>query len=920
MKKCWLILLALTVVTAMFAYEVVAWQEDFEGDISGWTHYDGAESPNMWHIYDYGGAQGNVWWMGDPDLAQGNNIGGYHNAQYLVLDTPARTLTADNATLTFKMRYKVEDPGGTGEYNIWDSMNIRVSTNNGATWTVITGTPAYSGTSSYAFGGQHGEGPGIPAWGGSLTDWTTANFSLSAYVGQSVKVRFAFASDPAHSTANDRTLFGWMVDDISFGGYTNNGVDDGQMTYQSMVPLGGDLWHLSTDPAAPSPPHVMKCQNDQGTYNPNMYNYLVSPSIVLPSSGDIRVDFMLQGNFNDNGTFPDVDFHGWEISPDDGASWFYMSNPYGQDGVSNYVYSDAPDVWASMVGSYSLDGYITEYAGNTIRLRWYFKSNATVDGTGYMIDDVKTNNNIYIEAPSNLTAVLDGNNVILNWELGDFGGGEEGWLSYCSDVLYSGIGTNNPADFDVAIKWDPSGEHGINPYVGMQISKIKFIPTIDTTTGLSCEYTVRLWTGTNGNEMVYEQAVPSVTPNVWNEVVLTTPWTIPARSHVWAGYRNNTTGGYPAGCDEGPAIDGYGNMIKFGGSWGTLLSQSSTLNYNWNIEVYVQDAGGREYLVGKPFADYAKQHRDATAFKIYRDSIMIDERDGTAMTYTDPNVSGGLHTYYVSAMYGQYESEQSNTVSVFVVPDDYSELANDDGTAEVGFNMSSSHLMAVKHSINAKVNVKLAKIFVHTANPAHLIVRIMDDDGPGGMPGTELGQFQLPAPSIVQGWNYVPITSEITINDGQFYVLIMNVPNSSLIGVDTSTNGNTFTKAGASAEWLPMEGGELMMRAIVEILTDNDDNIAPVLNTKLGGNYPNPFNPETTIAYSLKDRQNVKIEIYNVKGQLVRTLVNESKAAGDHKVIWTGTDNNNRPVSSGLYYYKMTAGKYSSSKKMILMK
>ncbi|HAN41267.1 MAG TPA: hypothetical protein DCQ12_05090, partial [Candidatus Cloacimonas sp.] len=86
------------------------------------------------------------------------------------------------------------------------------------------------------------------------------------------------------------------------------------------------------------------------------------------------------------------------------------------------------------------------------------------------------------------------------------------------------------------------------------------------------------------------------------------------------------------------------------------------------------------------------------------------------------------------------------------------------------------------------------------------------------------------------------------------------------------------------------------------------------------GNYPNPFNPETTIAYSLKDRQNVKIEIYNVKGQLVRTLVNESKAAGDHKVIWTGTDNNNRPVSSGLYYYKMTAGKYSSSKKMILMK
>jgi len=909
----------------MFAYEVVAWQEDFEGDISGWSHYDGAESPNMWHVYDYGGAQGNVWWMGDTDLAQGSNIGGYHNAQYLVLDTPARTLSASNATLTFKMRYKVEDPGGTGNYNVWDSMNIRVSTNNGATWTVVSGTPSYSGTSSYAFGEQHGEGPGIPAWGGSLPNWTTATFDLSAYVGQSVKVRFAFASDPAYSTANDRTLFGWMVDDISFGGYTNNGVDDGQMTFASLVPLGGDLWHLSTDPAAPSPTHVMKCQNAQGTYNPNMYNYLVSPSIQLPSSGDIRVDFMIQGDFSDSGTFPNVDFHGWEVSPDDGQSWFYMSNPYGLDGVSNYVYSDAPDVWASMVESYTLDGYISDYAGHTIRLRWYFKSNETVNGTGYMIDDVKVYHDIYIEAPSNLTADVDGNDVILNWQLGDFGGGEEGWLSYCSDVLYSGIGTNAAADFDVAAKWDPSGEHGINPYVGMQVTKIKFIPALDpaNSPGVTCQYSIRLWTGTTGNEMVYEQAVPNYTHSVWNEVVLNTPWTIPPRTAVWAGYRNNTTGGHPAGCDPGPAIDGYGNMIKMGGSWSSLLSLGASLDYNWNIEVYVQDAAGREYKIGDPvvgFADYREQHRDASAFKIYRDSILMDERDGTEMTYTDPNVSGGLHSYYVTAMYDQYESTPSNTVTVFVLPSDYSELYNDDGSAEVGYSMDSTHLMGARHTLNGKVRVKYAKIYVHTVTTSAIMVRIVDNDGPGGMPGSQLGQFQLPAASVVQGWNYVPITSDIVIEDGDFYVVIMNVPNSNLIGVDTSTSGNSYNKAGANADWMPMASGELMMRAIVEVLTDNDDNTAPALSTKLGGNYPNPFNPETTISYSLKDAQDVKIEIYNVKGQLVRTLINETQAAGDHKVIWTGTDNRNRPVASGLYYYKMTAGKYSSSKKMILMK
>ncbi len=917
MKKCWLILLALTVVTAVFAYEVVAWHEDFEGDISEWTHYDGAESPNMWHIHEYGGAQGTVWWMGDPDLAQGNNIGGYYSAQYLVLDTPARTLNASNATLTFKMRYKVEDPGGTGNFNVWDSMNIRVSTDNGTTWTVITGTPAYSGTSSYAFGQQHGEGPGIPAWGGSLLDWTTATFDLSAYVGQSVKVRFAFASDPAYDTTDDRSLFGMMVDDISFGGYTNNGVDDGQMTYCSMVPLGGDLWHLATDPDAPSPTHVMKCGNPNGTYNPNMFNFLVSPAIELPASGDIKADFMLKGDYSDSGTFPDVDYHGWEISVDGGTSWFAMSNPYGDPSGSNYVYSSPPTSWGSMLDSYNgINGYISDYAGQTVRFRWYFKSNDTVNGWGYMIDDVKIYNDIYIEAPSNLTAEVDGNNVVLNWELGSFGGGEEGWLGYCSDVLYTGIGTSSYAPFEVAIRWDPSGgEYGINPYVGMQVTKIKFIPaSLNPDSPTVCDYTVRLYTGATG-EMVYEQPVPSVTPNEWNEIVLTTPWTIPPRVAVWAGYHNAVTNGYPAGCDDGPAVNGYGNMINMGGSWSALLTDN--INYNWNIRMYVQDANGKEYVLG----NNPNRGRDVSSYQIYRNSILIDERDGSAMTYTDPNVAGGLHSYYVTAKYGEYESGASNTATVFVIPDDYAELNNDDGTAEAGFNIGSLNMMGSKYEYGQKVKIEYAKVYVHTPTSA-ITVRIYDDNGPDGMPGAQqLGQFQMAATSVVQGWNYIPITSDLTIEDGTFYVVILDVPNSNLIGLDTSANGHSYTKKNTETTWKPLTTGELMIRAIVKTFgDDSDENDIPMLTTKLGGNYPNPFNPETTISYSLKENQNVKIEIYNVKGQLVRTLVNQPQTAGDHTVIWTGTDNTNRPVASGLYYYKMTAGKYSSSKKMILMK
>jgi len=106
----------------------------------------------------------------------------------------------------------------------------------------------------------------------------------------------------------------------------------------------------------------------------------------------------------------------------------------------------------------------------------------------------------------------------------------------------------------------------------------------------------------------------------------------------------------------------------------------------------------------------------------------------------------------------------------------------------------------------------------------------------------------------------------------------------------------------------------------VEAAPSNEDNTAPVLVTELRSNYPNPFNPETTINFSVKENGPVSVSVYNVKGQLVRNLVNDVRSAGNHSVVWNGKDNNGRDVSSGVYYYKMNAGKYSSTKKMVLMK
>ncbi len=99
----------------------------------------------------------------------------------------------------------------------------------------------------------------------------------------------------------------------------------------------------------------------------------------------------------------------------------------------------------------------------------------------------------------------------------------------------------------------------------------------------------------------------------------------------------------------------------------------------------------------------------------------------------------------------------------------------------------------------------------------------------------------------------------------------------------------------------------------------NDDPTMPAV-TELKGNYPNPFNPSTTIAYSVKSAAPVMIGIYNIKGQLVRTLVNETKNAGNHLVIFDGLDNNRAPLASGVYFYRMQAGSYSSTRKTIMLK
>jgi flagellar hook assembly protein FlgD len=88
----------------------------------------------------------------------------------------------------------------------------------------------------------------------------------------------------------------------------------------------------------------------------------------------------------------------------------------------------------------------------------------------------------------------------------------------------------------------------------------------------------------------------------------------------------------------------------------------------------------------------------------------------------------------------------------------------------------------------------------------------------------------------------------------------------------------------------------------------------------LGQNFPNPFNPATTIEFSLKAGADVTLAVFDVRGARVRTLARGHYVAGPHRVDWNGTNDRGEPVSSGVYYYRLRGAGIDLTHKMVLLK
>jgi hypothetical protein len=135
-------------------------------------------------------------------------------------------------------------------------------------------------------------------------------------------------------------------------------------------------------------------------------------------------------------------------------------------------------------------------------------------------------------------------------------------------------------------------------------------------------------------------------------------------------------------------------------------------------------------------------------------------------------------------------------------------------------------------------------------------------------------------------------------------------------------NENRRLAPGAAISLEPGERRRLKVIVGTKAYAQNESNGISLgeFDNELRSNYPNPFNEETTLTYVLEEEAKVTLEIFNVLGQRVRTLIQERKDAGAHHVRWEGRNQYGHRVGSGIYFYRMKVGDFTETRKMVLVR
>ncbi|MCL2063470.1 MAG: M6 family metalloprotease domain-containing protein [Candidatus Cloacimonetes bacterium] len=270
-------------------------------------------------------------------------------------------------------------------------------------------------------------------------------------------------------------------------------------------------------------------------------------------------------------------------------------------------------------------------------------------------------------------------------------------------------------------------------------------------------------------------------------------------------------------------------------------------------------------------SNHRSAHTSATAYNVYRNGVLLNETPIIELEYANQYVFEGTYTYSVTTIDGDNESEP---ISVEVVSD-----------------------------------------FMPEINPPKNLVSEVE---------VNIVTLRWEAPDIIDYELVTHIGYNISRDD--VFLTFSSIP--SFTEQHEGYGGCVMAHFVYSitaiyhSEWhnaIPLESEPISLGVDVGTGSDFDEESVPLV-TELFSNFPNPFNPMTTIRFNLAKSDDVFIEIFNLRGQKVKTLINEFKDVGNHSVVWNGTDANGLSVSSGLYFYRMATSDYSSVRAMMLLK
>jgi Zn-dependent metalloprotease len=842
----------------------------YDGDVDiivSDENYDNPEDPVAhFHVDDWNayGGSGNSWWLADTTVG---TAGGYSDNWYEVLDTDPVNLFGEQVSLTFRHRLAAEPPSPANQmpegYDGWDGINVRISVDNGDSWQVLANpTPIYSNESLYGFGYIHGEGEGIPGWTGVLETWIDVSFDLSTYIGNTVIIRFAFASDGGASTefSGDPDWFGWQIDDIIIANlgdtlFANNGIEGG-LTPANIVREAQFISGRYRLRESGRGGGIATFNSDNNDVLWQATDFVDDDSIFADSedyagvsthwAAENTYDYFLEKH--DRNSF---DNEGSRIVSyvNYGVDWF---NAQWMGSFMRFGGGDATNGYRSLVGvdivGHEFSHGVTQFSAGLIYQDQYGALNESFsDIFGEHIESY----------------ALDGGH---DWLMGDDSGALRSFTTpnaygqpdtYLGNLWYTGNDDNGGVHINSGVQnfWFyllSVGGSGTNDFgesytiesIGMEdAAKIAYrnltvylMPTSeyeDARRG-SLNAAIDLF-GVNSSQFI-------AVLDAWNAVGVYYPF----------------IGPYP----EIPTIISPGND--------TLYVQSTINNpKEHELEVKTIIESFDHTITDTILMHDDGLHQDNKAndgvFGCYW-PVPLGERN-YSMSTTTVSLDSGYSNILKEALY----FTTTGPVSLELV-----EITSEDSVVNPGdllifeFTLKNFGQTETIFNVSSKT-IALDECTEIVAFPDPEYGNIAPGESSLGSLGIRIRFNECPAPAEIS------FVQNIYSDDKLFW-------------------NDTFTVD--------------IVAAIADLKTT-----VPAQFT-LSQNFPNPFNPTTIINFELPITNNVELSIYNLVGQKVATLVNEQKKAGSHQVEWDASK-----FSSGVYYYILRTNLgFVQTRKMVLLR